>query len=170
MFGKDALLNIINWSHDEEELRQLVCHLIGCETPSAPAVIVTVNGETTGDAFLFRAKIGKNAGQLADQTFQLDTGAFEVLLSKAVADKLQLPNEGQIEISGVTGDAEAYNSHLTVQFVGSNGTTVEYKDVLCVVSPKFQGTPLFGFKFFKRRHIAETCNPARNTLTLTKAE
>lgn len=174
MLGKDELLKIFSITHDEEALRHLLCDMIGCHpgttpVPTGTTPIVTISGETKDDAFFFTAKIGANKDSLQDQTFHLDTGAFELLLTKAIADALKLPNEGALNIAGVTGNSPAYKSHLTIQLVGEHGT-VEYVDVPCVVDPAFQGVPLFGLRFFIDQKIALTLNVIQNTLTLTHAE
>lgn len=174
MLGTEGLLKILSLTHDEEALRKIVCDMIGCNhsttpVPTGVTPIVTMSGETKNDAFYFTAKIGANKDTLQEQVFHLDTGAFELLLTKPIADALKLPNEGNENIAGVTGNSPAYKSHVTLQLAGDHGT-VEYVDVPCVVDPAFTGEPLFGLRFFIDQQLALTLNVIKNTLTLTHAE
>ena len=77
-------------------------------------------------------------------TVQVDSGAFELMLTQKVADALKAPNLGSMTISGVGGQNTAYNSKVTLSVGG-----VEFKDIPCVVDTAFTGYPLFGFRLFK---------------------
>lgn len=180
MLGKDELLHVLGQFKPEEEIRHILCDMIGCCPPGShttpPATtsngtnpIVTVQGTVANDAFTFGAKIGASSDKLQDQTFQLDTGAFEILLTKAIGDALNLPNDGTLNISGVTGSSPAYKSHLTVRLIGASSSQAEWTKVPCVVDPSFTGTPLFGLRFFIGEKIALTLNPVTAELTLTHA-
>ena len=95
----------------------------------------------------------------------LDTGAFEMLVTKDAADQLQLPNDGELSVSGVTGSSKSYKSHVTIAFDSSH----TYQSVPCVVDPSYTGTPLFGFRFFIDQALALTVDPVKQTLALTQA-
>lgn len=177
MFDKARLLQFLNLTHDEAELRHLICAMIGCSAPTPSAAgsgsspsgapSVTIKGSITGDAFLFHANLGVPASQNPSQDvqFQLDTGAFEMLLTKAVADTLKLPNEGPIAISGVTGNSPAYKSHVSLAIPGGDPSQ-GWTSVACVVDPSFTGVPLFGLRFFIDHKQELTLNPVAQTVTL----
>lgn len=73
--------------------------------------------------------------------FLLDTGAFEMLLIPATASALGLSNGGNIEIQGVTGAAQAYNSEVGVALGDQTF------DINCIVDPT-ETTQLFGLRMF----------------------
>lgn len=163
MLGKTELLNLLNLSQDEAALRKMICEVIGCDTiapaPLTPAPLALIGGVIAGDAFHMQIPLG------ADKTLVemvLDTGAFEMLLTAAVADALGLPNEGSLDVSGVTGSSTAYQSHVAVT-LGESTYVIH-----CVVDPEFTGTPLFGLRFFIDRSLSLTLNTATQTLTITQ--
>ncbi len=154
----------------ELSLDEMLCHLAallgGCpdhdsqpaSSPSSsvkPEVMVT--GAVIDDAFHFFAELGGPGGKM-NAPFILDTGAFEMLLMKSIADQLQLPNLGPIEVGGVTGSVEAYRSRVGVAAAGPDGVLVAYHDIPCVIDPTATGN-LFGFRFFIVTNQAVAINP-----------
>lgn len=175
MLDKERLINLLGHS-EIDDLKDMLCKWLDCgctdpKTPSStkgddPTPIIILKGSVQADGYYFMVNIeDPTANAPQGQLFQLDTGAFEMLLTSAVADALHLPNDGPLDISGVTGSSSAYQSHVTVLF----SDTVIYPDVPCVVDPSFTGTPLFGFRFFIDNAVALAVNPVQATLTLTHA-
>jgi hypothetical protein len=155
---------VLTLNRTEDELRAWICHELGCPaaTPTTtPPPLAVVHGTILNDGFYFDlALAGPDTGTTV--RCQLDTGAFEMLLTASIAEALHLPNLGAVDISGVTGSSAAYTSEVTV----SLGDT-QYTGVHCVVDPSFTGTPLFGLRFFIDRRIALALDPVTATLTLT---
>jgi hypothetical protein len=163
---------VLTLTRTEDELRAWICQELGCPaatptTPPAtqptPAALAVFHGTILNDGFYFDIPLGGPDTETSVRC-QLDTGAFEMLLTAAIAEALHLPNLGAVDISGVTGSATAYNSEVTV-VVGDN----RYTGVHCVVDPSFTGNPLFGLRFFLDHRIALALNPVTATLTLTAA-
>lgn len=153
----------------EHALDEMVCHLAallgGCGTQDPPtttpapaiAPVIVINGQVAQDAFHFTVQIdGPDSHQVVP--FILDTGAFEMLLMKDVADALNLPNEGNLQIQGVTGSAEAYQSTVSVSAPDASGTLHTFTQIPCVVDPSATGN-LFGFRFFQVANLAVAVNP-----------
>ena len=167
MLHKEDLLQMIS-SHTEDEIRAMLCRWLDCGTPdktpcpehTGVTPLVTIQGTVENDGFYFRTALN---GQ--GVSFHLDTGAFEMLLTKDIADELNLPNDGPLQVAGVTGSSEAYQSHVTVDL----GDGHVYEDVHCVVDPAFTGTPLFGFRFVLDHHLAITVNPVAQTVAFLPA-
>lgn len=171
---KRMATDLLSLGKTEAELRQWICQELGCgTTPSAPtgtgAPPLIVQGTVANDAFTFVAQVGLPDDQNpADSvTFQLDTGAFEMLLTSAIADALKLPHDGPLDISGVTGDSPAYRSHVSIAVMGTNGEPQGWLSVPCVVDPSFTGTPLFGLRFFIDQQVQLTLNPVDARMTWT---
>ena len=167
MLHKDDLLHMIS-DHTEEEIRAMLCRWLDCgtsdKTPcpehAGTTPLVTIPGTVEQDGFYFDVDLNGTPTR-----FHLDTGAFEMLLTKDLADSLNLPNDGPLQIAGVTGSSEAYQSHGTVDL----GDGHVYEDVHCVVDPAFTGTPLFGFRFFIDHQLAVLVNPVAQTVAFLPA-
>ncbi len=168
MLHKADLLDMIG-SHTEDEIRAMLCRWLDCasvekDTPSqatsTPQPLATISGTVEHDGFYFDVDLNGTKTH-----FHLDTGAFEMLLTKDLADSLNLPNDGPLQVAGVTGSSEAYQSHVTVDL--GQGQVV--KGVHCVVDPGFTGTPLFGFRFFLDHRLAVTVNPVAQTVAFLPA-
>lgn len=106
--------------------------------PSGDTAVATVPMTTFQNAILFNA-------QAAGQTilFQLDTGAYEPMITKHVADLLHLPNLGQMTIQGVAGQGTAYQSEISLTIGGK-----QFNNVPCLVDDNYSGPSLFGYGFF----------------------
>ena len=162
MLNKADLLHLLDLSQDEESLRKMLCDWIGCPSPAptpGPAPLAVISGAITDDAFHMTIELGP------DQTpveMVLDTGAFEMLLTADVASQLALPNDGPLDIAGVTGNSPAYQSHVIVTLNGQAYT------IHCVVDPEFTGTPLFGLRFFIDHGLTLTLDTVAHTLTITQ--
>jgi len=150
---------------DDAALERWLCRLLHCdqycpgcpECPPAaagPQPLVVIDGATTaGFAFTFNAHCANptDASRTGDLVFTLDTGAFELLLPGTLGTQLGLPNLGPVEIAGVTGDAAAYYSQVTVTVTDRRtGQPVTLPDIRCVVDPSSQDA-LFGLRFFVDR-------------------
>lgn len=94
----------------------------------------------------------------------LDTGAFELTFNQKVANQLNLPNLGAIQIGGVGGSAQAYRSQCTIDIGGQRFTKMP-----CIVDPGFNDAGLFGLRFFVDNHLKLELNPIAQTLTISKA-
>ncbi len=188
MIDKERLINLLG--HTEiEDLKSMLCKWLECGCPeetdpkasstpasapsspqpaSSPALPVPIainHGAVEGDSYTFMVNLVGPSGVIAPQLFLLDTGAFEMLLSESAATALGLPNEGAITIEGVTGNASAYNSHVTVKF----SNTVVFENVACVVMPTLQSDALFGFRFWLNRGLAPMLNPEQAWLAIYAA-
>lgn len=190
MLDKERLINLLG--HTEvEDLKGMLCKWLECGCPeeadpkasdpkspstssssqpassSALPVPIAINrGAVQGDSYTFMVNLAGPTGTESSQLFLLDTGAFEMLLSESAATALGLPNEGAITIEGVTGNAAAYNSHVTVKF----SNTVVFEDVACVVMPTLQSDALFGFRFWLNRGLAPFLNPEQAWLAIYTAK
>lgn len=111
------------------------------------------------NAILFEAKTvdGKPL------TFQLDTGAFELMLNAADAKALDAPKLGDTNVQGVGGQSQAYYSQVTLEING-----VGFGNVPCVVDPEFQGNSLFGYRFFIDNKYELLISQKHNTVTILK--
>ena len=165
MLHKEDLLHMIA-DHTEAEIRAMLCKWLDCaaqaSTPpaaSGPKPAAVMQGTVEQDGFYFPVNL--NGQQV---TMHLDTGDFEMLLTKEVADALNLPHDGPLQIAGVTGSSEAYQSHVTVVL-----ENLEVQDIQCVVDPAFTGVPLFGFRFFIDHHLALLVNPVAQTVAFLPA-
>ena len=165
MLHKEDLLHMIA-DHTEAEIRAMLCKWLDCAEPastppaaSGPKPVAVADGEVKDDGFYFSVTLNGHA-----VTMHLDTGAFEMLLTQEVADALNLPNDGPLQIAGVTGSSDAYQSHVTVVL-----DTLDIQDVHCVVDPAYTGTPLFGFRFFIDHQYTVAVNPVTQTVTLYSA-
>lgn len=181
MLGKADLLALIS-SHAEDEIRAMLCRWLDCQqvmpcseehdpsssTPkpaaTMPTPILRVNGIISNDGFYFVVPLGPSGAEQV--MMHLDTGAFEMLLTAEVADKLQLPNLGPLDVAGVTGNSSAYRSEVTVYFDADH----VYEHVHCVVDPSYQGNPLFGFRFFIDHNLAVLVNPTQAFVDFYPAE
>jgi len=167
--------DVLGLSRTEDELRRWICAELGCSagitpgpSPTPPAGL-TVQGQVEHDAFLLPVRLGlPNTDPTDTITMQLDTGAFEPLLTQAVAEALNLPNEGALEISGITGSSPAYASHMSVALVGIEGQVQRWLSVACTVDPSFTGTPLLGLRFFIDAALQLTLNPASARLIVAE--
>jgi hypothetical protein len=96
-------------------------------------------------------------------TMQLDTGAFELMLTAVDAKALNAPNLGSTAVQGVGGQSQGYYSQVTLVI---NGVT--FKDIPCVVDPDFQGNSLFGYRFFIDNAYELLISQKHNTVTFCK--
>ena len=165
MLHKEDLLQMIA-DHTEAEIRAMLCKWLDCAEPpttpptaSGPKPAAVMEGSVENDGFYFRVNLNGQPIRM-----HLDTGAFEMLLTKEIADALNLPNDGPLQIAGVTGSSEAYQSHVTVVL-----DNLDVPDVHCVVDPSYTGTPLFGFRFFIDHQYTVAVNPVAQTVTLYSA-
>lgn len=106
--------------------------------PVGDTVVANVPVSTFQNAIFFNAQGG---GQ--DILFQLDTGAYEPLVSKQVAQVLGLRNLGNLTVTGVGGNDPAYNSQMTLTIGGQT-----FGNIPCLVDERYTGTPLLGYGFF----------------------
>lgn len=121
---------------------------------TVPVVVHTPtiqNGEVIGqfniievaDSMQFQLH-GKGESIIASpMTF--DTGAFEMMLTKDIAEALGLPNLGDMDLGGVGGGGvQSYRSKVSF-VIGEE----EFTEVNCVVNtdPAYTGNPLFGLRF-----------------------
>ena len=177
LLGKPELLQLIA-SRPEEEIRDILCRWLDCpssdptptpaptaHTPtSSPCIVpanpaaITVDGEVQNDGFYFRVPL---ASSTASDTIlmHLDTGAFEMLLTSAVAQELNLPQGPALDVGGVTGNSPAYYSEVTVDL----GQGIQH--VQCVVDPSYTGVPLFGFRFLQDHQWSVLLDPTAQTVT-----
>ncbi|WEG11020.1 retropepsin-like aspartic protease [Pullulanibacillus sp. KACC 23026] len=121
---------------------------------------MTIRGKVRDDAFYFTL----NANGRRVNNMILDTGAFELTFNEQVASALRLPNLGAIQIGGVGGTVQAYQSVCTIQI--GNET---YSNVPCIVDPEFQEPGLFGLRFFVDNQLSLELNPNLETLTIRSA-
>lgn len=94
---------------------------------------------------------------------QLDTGAFELMFTGAVANAIGLPNLRPITVSGVGGSAPSYESVASFK-IGD----VPFTNVPCVVEPSFSGYPLFGYRFFVDNGYDLLVSQRHQTITIMK--
>lgn len=138
-------------------------------TPSADVhnkVLAVWNIDVVDNGFFFDLPV-----QVADPNvksigkMQLDTGAFEILLDKGIADAIGLPNQGTQQFVGVDGKPQdGYNSTLPVK-VGDKVINMP-----CVVDPFWNAMSgsigLFGMKGLIDNHIGLDVDPDAGTVTL----
>lgn len=120
-------------------------------------LIALYRGNVRDDAFYFAPII--NGRRIRDVV--LDTGAFELTFNARVASILKLPNLGTIEISGVGGTVEAYQSRCTIRMWKH-----VYQDVPCIVHPALEEQALFGLRFFIDNGFKLSLNPKSATLAV----
>ncbi|EPZ44121.1 retroviral-like aspartic protease family protein [Alicyclobacillus acidoterrestris] len=126
--------------------------------PAGDTVVASVPITTYQNAVLFNAQAGGS-----DVLLQLDTGAFEPLITKSLADALNLPNLGDIQVEGVGGEDDAYVSKITLSIGGT-----EFPDIPCIVDPSYSGVPLFGYGFFQDNGYDLLVSQKDSTLTILK--
>lgn len=106
--------------------------------PAGDTVVANVPVSTFQNAIFFNAQGGGN-----DILFQLDTGAYEPLLSKQVAQVLGLRNLGNLTVTGLGGNDPAYYSQMTLTLGGQT-----FDNIPCLVDERYSGTSLLGYGFF----------------------
>jgi hypothetical protein len=124
--------------------------------PAGEQVVATAPVLFDDDAVYFQAQANNQTTM-----FQLDTGAYETLITKKLADALHLPNLGNVQIEGVGGKATAYNSEISLTIGG-----VRFNNIPCVVESSYTGTPLFGYRFFSDNGYDLLVSQKHNTLTI----
>ena len=104
---------------------------------------------------------GMYAGALALRQFLagdivLDTGSAETVLTKPIADSLNLPNLGPATIRGIAGSSPAYYTEYDLT-VGDK----TYTKQPAIVDPSlnFQFSGLFGLKFFADNNLVVQVDP-----------
>ncbi|WAH38627.1 glucosaminidase domain-containing protein [Alicyclobacillus dauci] len=130
--------------------------------PSDDSIVVQFPLLPTSDvsnAILFTAQSTTGGST----TFQLDTGAFELMLNEADAKLFNAPNLGATAVQGVGGQSQAYYSQVDVVI---NGVT--FKGIKCVVDPDFTGNSLFGYQFFIDNKYELLVSQKHNTVTFCK--
>lgn len=130
----------------------------GAGISSGGQVVTTVPMATFANEALFNAK--SNGDTIL---FQLDTGAFEPLLTKQTAELLHLPNLGSIQVAGIGGADNAYLSKMTLSIGG-----VQFKNVPCIVDETYTGNNLFGYGFFSDNMYDLTASQTTDTLTISE--
>lgn len=120
-------------------------------------VVTTIQGSVVNDAFYFT--LGVNGNDVPNMI--MDTGAFELTFNGQLADALGLPNLGAIQIGGVGGTVQAYQSVCDLQ-IGDQ----LYQSVPCIVDPNFSDSGLFGLRFFIDNQLALQLDPNNQTLTI----
>lgn len=123
-------------------------------------VIAVYRGLVKNDAFQFAPII--NGTRIHGMI--LDTGAFELTFNQKTAARLSLPNLGSIQIGGVGGTAQAYQSVCTVTINGR-----AFANTPCIVDPGLAEPGLFGLRFFVDNNLKLTLNPSAQTLTVAEA-
>lgn len=123
-------------------------------------IIATYRGLVKNDAFQFAPII--NGTRIHGMI--LDTGAFELTFNQQIANRLGLPNLGRVQIGGVGGTAQAYQSRCTITINGH-----VYADSPCIVDPGLTDPGLFGLRFFIDNNLKLTVNPSQQTLALSQA-
>lgn len=98
-----------------------------------------IPGTIRNDAFHFTLRVN---GRVVPNMI-LDTGAFELTFSEAVAKKIGLPHLGSVQIQGVGGRAQAYRSVCNLT-LGKKS----FSRVPCIVDPGLGNAGLFGLRFF----------------------
>ncbi|MDQ0191174.1 retroviral-like aspartic protease family protein [Alicyclobacillus cycloheptanicus] len=121
------------------------------------ANLAVIHGQVQNDAFYFTLTV--NGTQVPGMV--MDTGAFELTFNGEVARQLGLPNLGSIQIGGVGGTANAYQSECTLYLGGKT-----FHNVPCIVDPDFSDAGLFGLRFFVDNHLAMTLDPVHQELVI----
>lgn len=109
--------------------------------------------------FTFSAKLTGPNGPSQMSDFLLDTGAFEMLLTPATASALSLPQGGSLQIQGVTGSAQAYNTEVGLALGGQTF------DINAIVDPSMT-YQLFGLRFLITRGYLLELDTKAATLTI----
>lgn len=122
--------------------------------------LASVPGTIQNDAFYFTLSVNGNEVQ----NLILDTGAFELTFNGDVANGLGLPNLGPIQIGGVGGSAQAYQSVCDLQ-IG----TQSYTGVPCIVDPSFTDPGLFGLRFFVDNQLSLALDTVNQVLLVLSA-
>ena len=87
--------------------------------------------------------IGLTNGVAPSFPFELDTGDFELALSPMIAERLQLPNLGQANVSGVAGSTDqAYYTRVIVS--SDKASPIPFSWACNAVVIPGMGTSLFG--------------------------
>jgi hypothetical protein len=128
-------------------------------TPPSETPLAVITGQLVNDSFLFGATC-TGPGGTVPVPFVLDTGAFEMLLTESVATALRLPNLGTVDLSGVGGSVQAYQSTVDLALNGH-----VWLGVPCVVDPTF-ATNLFGLRWWVDNRLRLLLDPAAATLTV----
>ncbi|MCL6453539.1 MAG: peptidoglycan-binding protein [Alicyclobacillus sp.] len=107
--------------------------------------LATWQGDLLNDAFYFDLPIScSDPSTTGIGKLIFDTGAYEILLSQAIADSIGCPNLGPTTVGGVGGDVQAYSSEITV-VIGDRKITMP-----CVVDPQWDlmtgSVGLFGLR------------------------
>ncbi|MFD1678135.1 retropepsin-like aspartic protease [Alicyclobacillus fodiniaquatilis] len=122
--------------------------------------LATYYGKIENDALNFTLNVN---GAWVENMI-LDTGAFELTFNGTTAQNLGLPNLGAIQIGGVGGEVEAYQSVCTLN-VGAH----VFENVPCIVDPDFSSTGLFGLRFFVDNQLLLVVDPTTQTFTIEQA-
>lgn len=146
--------------------------------PPGSTVVATVPMSIFQNAILFNAQAVALAGtQTGSQTgsqsgtqagtedilFQLDTGAYEPLITKEVAQELNLPNLGSDAVQGVGGVNSAYDSQITLTIGGHT-----FNNIPCIVDDSYMGPSLFGYSFFTDAGYDLLVSQKTNTIEILK--
>lgn len=138
--------------------------------PSGSTLVASVPMSTFANAILFNAqasapanaKTGTPSGT-QDILFQLDTGAYEPLITKEVAKELNLPNLGPDQVQGVGGLSSAYDSQITLSIGGHT-----FSNIPCIVDDSYSGPSLFGYSFFSDAGYDLLVSQKTNTIEILK--
>ncbi|MCZ8516832.1 retropepsin-like aspartic protease [Paenibacillus filicis] len=122
--------------------------------------VATIQGSIVNDAFYF--DLGVNGTVVPGMI--LDTGAFELTFNDQVANVLGLPNLGNIQIGGVGGTVQAYQSVCTLQI----GNSI-FADVPCIIDPGFTDAGLFGLRFFVDNQLSLQLDTTSQVLNILSA-
>lgn len=127
--------------------------------PKPRPVIAKINGtiDTSANKFWVDFPL-QNGNHSSTVSFAFDTGAFEILLTPEIGTVLGLANDGNLEIMGVTGSEQAFQSTVQVQ-VGDRLVTTE-----CVVAPT--NMILFGLRLFIENGWAFELDTENGVLTI----
>ena len=139
----DGIVGPITWGKMEVAINAKIAERNQTHNSDNHLLLATITGQVVNDAFYFTLPVEKAAGGTEDVLFLLDTGAFEMLLTARTASSLGAPNNGPLEISGVGGNAAAYQSAVSFTLGGTAFTSVP-----CVVDESTDfGINLFGLRF-----------------------
>lgn len=127
--------------------------------PPGDVAIATVPVTTFQNALLFNAQGG---GQ--DLLFQLDTGAYQPVITKQVAGLLHLPNLGSTMIQGVAGQDTAYFSQISLTIGGR-----QFNNIPCLVDDNYSGPSLFGYGFFASNGYDLLVSQKNQTISILKS-
>ena len=139
----DGIVGPATWTKIEDAIAAKIAERNQTHNSDNHVLLATIAGQVVNDAFYFTLPVNKAAGGTEDVLFLLDTGAFEMLLTARTASSLGAPNNGPLEISGVGGNAAAYQSAVSFTLGGTAFTAVP-----CVVDESTDfGINLFGLRF-----------------------